>query len=61
MKKLSTLKGGAALRRKTKLTALTKNETRWSSIFKMVERMIEIQPYMTFSESEYINLLSSPG
>ena len=61
MKKLSTLKVGAALRRKTKLTALTRNETRWSSIFKMVERMIEIQPYMTFSESEYINLLLSPG
>ena len=49
MKKLSTLKGGAALRRKTKLTALTRNETRWSSIFKMVERMIEIQPFMTLA------------
>ena len=61
MKKLSTLKGAAALRRKTTLRAVTRNDTRWSSVFKMVERMIEIQPLLTFSQSEYVNLLLSPG
>ena len=36
MKKFSPLKGGAALRRKMKLTAVTKNDTRWSCSPKMV-------------------------
>ena len=44
MKKLSTSKDWAVLRRETKLTAVTKNETR--CFFEMVERMIEIQRYM---------------
>ncbi|KAG3235707.1 hypothetical protein PI124_g19266 [Phytophthora idaei] len=40
MKRLSTLKGRAVLRRVTTLTPIQRNTTRWSSTYEMVQRYV---------------------
>ena len=45
MKKLTTLKYSAQLRRKTSLRPILKNETRWSSTFEMIQRYFRLKEF----------------
>ena len=50
MKKMSGLKRSAALRQKTNLRPVIQNDTRWSSIFDMLERYFEIVHFFDKSQ-----------
>ncbi len=47
MGKLRSLTFAGKLRNVTQLTPLQRNKTRWSSVYKMVNRYIELQPFLS--------------
>ncbi|KAF7691518.1 hypothetical protein CDIK_2543 [Cucumispora dikerogammari] len=54
MIKISTPKKSAVLRKKTDLKPVTKNTTRWSSIFDMLERFIRIWEFIDVEDSDLV-------
>ena len=67
MKKLKTYKGKAKLSTVCDLSAITRNDTRWSSVYNMVSRFLTILPnirelsHRDMSSLNIINLLPSPS
>ena len=53
MTKLLTLNNSAKLRKQTKLRPLTKNITRWSSIYSMVQIYNELKNYIDNTDASY--------
>ncbi len=60
MKKLSTIKKAAKLRKFTNLLPITRNTTRWTSTFKMVERYFKIKEHIDSTDPDLATLLPSP-
>lgn len=44
MKRLNTIKGGAILRTVSQLAPVQRNDTRWSSVYAMVDRYMRLKP-----------------
>ena len=59
MKKASTLKVAAKLKKSTKYATVRENDTRWSSTFHMVRRYFKIQPQLN-ALVELLQLLPTP-
>ena len=57
MKKLKTLKKAAYLRRFTTLVPITRNKTRWSSTFDMLERFFDIKNFLDRSDDDLYSLM----
>ena len=57
MKRLRTLKNAAALRKKTDLRPVMRNQTRWSSAFKMISRFLELYPFLDVTNPEIAEFL----
>jgi len=57
MKKLSTIKGRAWLKRKTECSPVLRNVTRWSSTFMMIERYTQISTFLCHSTNNEIQKL----
>jgi hypothetical protein len=60
MRKLSTIKKAAKLRKLTHLMPITRNTTRWTSTFKMVERYFNIKEFVDANDPDLATLLPSP-
>ena len=60
MKKLLTTKQSAKLRAKTELRPVLRCVTRWSSDFKMLDRFLELQEFIDFSDSDLLDFIPSP-
>ena len=58
---MMTLKKSGALRRKTNLRPVMRNDTRWSSTFMMVELYILLKDFLDVNDPELIPLLLSPS
>ena len=60
MKKLSSLKQSAKLRKATNLRPVLRNETRWSSAYSMLQRYFDIQHFVDKTDPELLQLLPTP-
>ena len=60
MKKLSSLKQSAKLRKATNLRPVLRNETRWSSAYSMLQRYSDIQHFVDKTDPELLQLLPTP-
>ena len=61
MKKLSNLKQAGKLRSKTSLKPVTRNITRWSSNYFLLQRYIDSSPYIDRCDTEIVELLPNPS
>ena len=60
MKKLSSLKQSAKMRKATNLRPVLRNETRWSSAYSMLQRYFDIQHFVDKTDPELLQLLPTP-
>ena len=59
MKKLQTIKKSAVLRKQTPLRPLTRNKTRWSSTYTMLERYLTIQQFIDTHDEDLEDMMLS--
>ena len=60
MKALLQLKKSAILKRKTKIRPVLRNVTRWSSTFTMVQRYVDLLPFIDKEDEDLAPLLPGP-
>ena len=61
MKKVLNMKKSAALREKTHLRPVLRNDTRWWSTYKKIDRYVNLRQYLDQSDTEIVVLMLSPA
>ena len=61
MKKMSSIKRRAQLRKTTDLAPITRNTTRWTSTFEMMDRYRAIRDELDWTDRDLINFIPAPS
>jgi hypothetical protein len=61
MRKFHNTTKRAALRKRTHLGPILRNDTRWSSAYEMVSRYTELSPFIDATDRDLVSFLLSPA